>query len=68
MVQQIINMLATAFDAVSNWMIRIFDASGTVGIYLGAMVILFSVRYLLAPLFGSKVGSDTAKAKKGDDD
>lgn len=68
MVQQIINMFAIAFDAVSNWLIQIFDATGTVGLYLGAIVILLSVRYLLAPLFSTKVGSDSVRPRKGDDD
>ncbi len=67
MVPDAINMLNMVFAAVSSWFTQVLTASGGVGLFLGMLFILMTIRYLLAPLFGS-AGSDRAKKRNNDGD
>lgn len=59
--QQIMYILNECITACSGWFVRIFNASGMVDIYIAALFIMFGVRFLLAPVFGSSKGSDKAR-------
>lgn len=64
MIYQIVDMLVTAFSSVSNWFAIVFDRSGAVGLYLGAIVIFLCIRFLLAPLLGAAISSGASDKVK----
>ena len=64
MVYQIVDLLVAAFSSVSNWFALIFDKTGTTGLYLGAIVILLSIRLLLSPLLGAAINTGASDKVK----
>ena len=66
MTSLIAGMVRASFQAVQNWLAMIFHATGTLGVYLGIIVVWLSLRYLVSPLLFTR-GSDKVKKKKDGD-
>ena len=68
MVELIVQYLTFVVQNVSAWMYIIFDKSGGIVIYLGAIACFTSVRLLLRPFFDRRLansGSDYAAPAEG---
>lgn len=57
MLDTIIIGLTTAFNAVSAFMLRIFESTGTAFLVLGTLFAMFVVRFIIYPGLKGGVGS-----------
>lgn len=62
-----ISVLATALSAVTDLFQQLMAVSGGMPVIMAMFFIFFSIRFILAPIFGSSGSSDKAK-KKGQDE
>ena len=58
---QIMNLLNQCISAASEWFVSVFTASGMIEVYISFLFVVFAIRFLLAPVFGSSRGSDKAR-------
>lgn len=56
----VINLITMAVSFASNTFTSVMNATGAYGFWLSAILVTFSFRAILKPIFGS-VGSDLAK-------
>lgn len=68
MAAQVFNSISLLFDSILTWFSRLFASTGMIPFYLGAIVVVLSVRFLLKPILGSKVGSDSVRKRSDSDD
>ena len=59
--EEVLNVINSAFLACSDWFVDIFTASLMTEVYIVAIFIIFGIRFLLRPIFGSSRGSDRAR-------
>lgn len=73
MVDQIIGMMVDSADAAGQWFSDIIDASGMLGVFLGCITVVLTVRFFIVPftgrglsgaLFNINYGSDRARSSK----
>ncbi len=62
MVSILIQSFTFVVNNVSSWMYEIFDSTGAIMIYLGAIAVVGCIRLILRPYFGRPLvrGSDYA--------
>ena len=58
---EVLNVINSSFLACSDWFVRIFTASSMTEVYIVAIFIIFGIRFLLRPIFGTSRGSDRAR-------
>lgn len=58
--------ITSLFTAIVSWFFQIFDATNTVGIFVTAVGIYLSFRFLIKPLVGVGFGSSDQAKKKSD--
>lgn len=66
MTLNVLSFLTQALAGASDIVMQLITAIEGEIFILGAVAVVFSIRFLLRPLSGS--GSDTAKKRKGDDE
>lgn len=58
MIQQVVSLIANGVTAASNFMIELFNATGTFSLVLASIVCLIIMRYVLGPVTGFRALPD----------
>lgn len=66
MLDSLIQILNMVFQSVVGWFDDLITATGMGSFFMSMITIMLAYKFLLAPIFGSGRGSDTAAKSKRD--